>query len=242
MYKCIKCNKVFPTPSKLEVHKNRKNSCNEIKKKLECNICNVKFKCPFDQNKHENTTKHIYNIQQSNINNNVECDIKQAELNDKILILEKENNNLKTENNNLKTENNNLKTENNNLKIENNNLINQINILNISNQILKNNQKIHNSKEYIYILHCAQHINENIYKIGRTNNIIKRFNQYPKGSELLFTITCNNSKLIENNILDSLKNNSKYIHYKESGNEYFKCELEYLKMDIQNIINKYNEF
>ena len=115
---------------------------------------------------------------------------------------------------------------------------NEINILNKSNQLLKNNQKVHNFKEYIYIIHCAQHINENIYKIGRTNNIIKRFKQYPNGSELLFTITCNNSKLIENGIIQYLKNDSKYIHHKESGNEYFKCDLENLKIDIQNIINK----
>ena len=31
MYKCLKCNKDFPTPSKLEIHKNRKNPCNKKK-------------------------------------------------------------------------------------------------------------------------------------------------------------------------------------------------------------------
>lgn len=67
---------------------------------------------------------------------------------------------------------------------------------------------------------------------------MNRFKQYPNGSELLFTITCINSKLIEHNIIQYLKNNSKYIHHAESGNKYFKCDLENLKEDIQNIINE----
>ena len=37
MYKCIKCNKEFPSPSKLEIHKNRKTPCNTIKSELEIN-------------------------------------------------------------------------------------------------------------------------------------------------------------------------------------------------------------
>ena len=70
MYKCLKCNKDFPTPSKLEIHKNRKNPCNNKKEKLECDICKVKFICNAEKLRHENTKKHIYNIQQLHINGN----------------------------------------------------------------------------------------------------------------------------------------------------------------------------
>lgn len=70
MYKCIKCNKEFPSPSKLEIHKNRKTPCNTIKSELECSICKVKFIRPAEQIRHEKTQKHIYNIQQLHINGN----------------------------------------------------------------------------------------------------------------------------------------------------------------------------
>ena len=70
MYKCIKCNKEFPSPSKLEIHKNRKTPCNTIKSELECSICKVKFIRPAEQKRHEKTQKHIYNIQQLHINGN----------------------------------------------------------------------------------------------------------------------------------------------------------------------------
>ena len=67
MYKCLKCNKGFPTPSKLQTHKNRKNPCDYIKPNLECNLCNVAFKCIYDKLRHEKTKKHIYNINNSNV-------------------------------------------------------------------------------------------------------------------------------------------------------------------------------
>jgi hypothetical protein len=70
------------------------------------------------------------------------------------------------------------------------------------------------------------------------NNIINRHKQYLKGSELLFTITCKNSKLLEQNILNFLKENDKYIQVKTHGNEYFQCNLEILINDIYNIVNK----
>ena len=222
MYKCIKCNKEFKYESEFNRHINRKTNCNINNINLECIICKVKLTRAYDKLRHEKTKKHIYNI---NKNNN-----KDIEINNETNILNEKINNLENDNNLLKNDNNLLKKEIIKLKNENKSLIE-------SNQLLRNNQKIHIAKEYIYIIHCAQHINENIYKIGRTKNIINRFKQYPNGSELLFTITCNNSKLIENNIIQYLKNNINYIHYKESGNEYFKCNLENLKIDIQNIIN-----
>ena len=72
MYKCNKCNKEFPTPSKLQIHNTRKNPCNIPKKEYKCEICNVLFARPSHQKEHEKTKKHInnYNIH-INGNNNV---------------------------------------------------------------------------------------------------------------------------------------------------------------------------
>ena len=78
-YKCIKCNKYFNSPSKLERHKNIKNPCDKIKEDLKCTICNVKFARPKEKERHENTKKHItnYNIHINgnyniNVNGNVD--------------------------------------------------------------------------------------------------------------------------------------------------------------------------
>ena len=52
---------------------------------------------------------------------------------------------------------------------------------------------------YIYLLQEREFIktNENIYKIGMTTKLnFERFNQYPKGSVLLFQIICEDSKNI----------------------------------------------
>ena len=240
MYKCIKCNKEFKYESQFSRHKNRKNPCNK-KKEYNCNVCNVQFKCPYDKLRHEKTKKHILKVSIQGNKNQIDKSGIDVQTNKYQIIINKLNNEInKLENINNNLNNNITILEKEKLQLNNeiSNLTNKINILNKSNQLLKNNQKIHNIKEYIYIIHSAQHINENIYKIGRTKNISKRLKQYPNGSELLFTTTCNNSKLIENKIIHYLKNDSNYIHYKESGNEYFKCELENLKFDIQNIINK----
>ena len=50
--------------------------------------------------------------------------------------------------------------------------------------------------EYIYLIHLREFLTQNksIFKIGKTKQINeKRFNSYPKGSELKFLICCNNN-------------------------------------------------
>ncbi len=137
--------------------------------------------------------------------------------------------------------NNNLnknELENVELRENNLNLKNEIKSLKLENLELKSTNKLHNKLEYIYIIHPIQCINLNIYKIGRTNNIINRHKQYPKGSELLFTIPCDNSKILEQEILTYCKNNINYEQIKKYGNEYFKCDINLLISDIQNLILK----
>jgi len=64
-----------------------------------------------------------------------------------------------------------------------------------------------NKKEgYIYIIHEREFMVQckSVYKIGRTDNIIRRFSQYPKGSRLLFTYYVNDMIEIENVLKEKL--------------------------------------
>ncbi len=66
--------------------------------------------------------------------------------------------------------------------------------------------------QYIYLLREREFIKtkENIYKVGRTEKEnLKRFNQYPKGSELLFQMICNDCKSIEKKVLKKIVNRVK---------------------------------
>lgn len=82
---------------------------------------------------------------------------------------------------------------------------------------------------YIYIIHVREFKNagQNIFKIGRTIDIHKRFKQYPKGSQLIYTC------LVEHNIVHTetavkqlLKR--KCIQRKDIGLEYFEAEREFI--------------
>jgi hypothetical protein len=94
---------------------------------------------------------------------------------------------------------------------------------------------------YIYLLHTREFINaeKNIYKVGKTcKENLCRFNQYPKGSQLLLQTICSNCNICERKILKIF--NKKFIKAKEIGNEYF--EGDYLEMiDIINTVVK-NEY
>ena len=72
----------------------------------------------------------------------------------------------------------------------------------------------------IYIIQLREFIGTDKYKIGRSDsNHLIRVNQYPKGSILLFLLTCNNSSEIEKEIISDFK--TKYKHLTDYGNEYF---------------------
>ena len=79
-------------------------------------------------------------------------------------------------------------------------------------------------------------LEEEKYELNKENNItlINNINIIPK------CICCLNSKLVESKILNYLKTNVNYNLYKDAGNEYFQCDLENLKTDIQNIISNNN--
>jgi hypothetical protein len=107
-----------------------------------------------------------------------------------------------------------IKIENNN----NNNIIEEKNIIG-----------------YIYIIHEREFIKckENVYKIGRTEDIIKRIKKYPKNSCYCFTRQSNNMFIYENKLIKLFKDN--FIHQKDYGNEYFKGDI----YDMIKVINGY---
>lgn len=219
-HKCINCNKLFSSPSKLKRHKNRKKLCNQTNENLNCDVCNVKFKCNAEKKRHENTKKHITNI---NKENGLSLEETQQE----------ELNNLKEENTKLKEELNKLKESLENKELDNLNLKKE-------NKILKNSEKVEH-KDQIYIIHerTFVELNVNIYKIGRTNNIERRFKEYAKGSKLVFLIACKDSCESELKILNYLKNNSdKYIQEKDYGMEYFRCDLKELQRDVISLVEE----
>ena len=70
MNKCQLCNKIFPSKSKLDRHKNRKTPCNK-KEIYECVDCNQVFDFKSKIDIHNKTKKHIINITNNNITNNI---------------------------------------------------------------------------------------------------------------------------------------------------------------------------
>ena len=83
--------------------------------------------------------------------------------------------------------------------------------------------------QYLYLLQEREFIKtkEPVYKVGMTKKENhERFNQYPKGSVLLFQMICNNCKNMEKLVLKKFKETFK--HRKDLGNEYF--EGEYTSM------------
>ena len=74
MNNCVKCNKIFASPSKLDRHKNNKKSCNIQKQSHNCEICKSNFEHKSHLDIHNKTKKHINNynihVENLNINNN----------------------------------------------------------------------------------------------------------------------------------------------------------------------------
>lgn len=88
--------------------------------------------------------------------------------------------------------------------------------------------------DYIYIVHCEQHLHTNIYKIGRTSQQeFRRFNGYPKNSELLLYIHVNDSHAIELELLTLFK--EKYVQISSAGVEYFQGDVKEMVRDVVNI-------
>lgn len=95
---------------------------------------------------------------------------------------------------------------------------------------------------YIYLLQEREFIKtkENIYKAGMTKkNNFERFNQYPKGSVLLFQMICKNCNDVEKEVLKIFKEHFK--QRKDIGNEYFEGDYKEMIDIIYNIIKGESE-
>jgi hypothetical protein len=100
--------------------------------------------------------------------------------------------------------------------------------------------------QYIYLLQEREFIKtkEHVYKVGMTKKENhERFNQYPKGSVLLFQIICNNCKNMEKLVLKKFKETFK--QRKDIGNEYFEGEykvmIDIIYLTIKDELNIYEE-
>jgi hypothetical protein len=94
---------------------------------------------------------------------------------------------------------------------------------------------------YIYVLREREFImlKQDVYKIGRTKNFIRRFSQYPKNSEFIFVCKVIDDCKIETQILRILK--KKLKHRKDIGKEYFECEQNLLLEIVKKLTNSDNQ-
>ncbi len=105
-------------------------------------------------------------------------------------------------------------------------------------------ETIMTTTNYIYLLQEREFIKtkENIYKVGMTKKENhERFNQYPKGSVLLFQMICNDCKNVERHVVKKFKETFK--QRKDIGNEYFEgdyrnmIDVIYLTIKDENTEN-----
>lgn len=90
--------------------------------------------------------------------------------------------------------------------------------------------QFNNVVDYIYLIHTREAIraNENVYKIGRSNQMQnKRTNSYPPGSKLLLQTICNDSRQLEKALIIEFKKQFRQCSG-DYGTEYF--EGDHMKM------------
>jgi len=93
--------------------------------------------------------------------------------------------------------------------------------------------------EYIYLLREREFIrlSEETYKVGKTaQSRLKRFDQYPNGSEVVFFRCVKDCNKIENVIIQELKKSFKIM--KCYGSEYFNGDFYEMIYIINNVIDK----
>ena len=96
-----------------------------------------------------------------------------------------------------------------------------------------------NKSGYIYLIQLREFIrlNENIYKIGRTEQYdpLDRIKGYPKKSKVILIKQCLNDVKTELLLINIFKD--KYIQHTEYGREYFEGNYKDMVKDIEEIIN-----
>ncbi len=89
-------------------------------------------------------------------------------------------------------------------------------------------------KGYIYLIQVREFnkLNENTYKVGRTEDFNRQFSEYPKDSILLYSCIVNNALKLENLILPQFK--ISFIYKPCYGHEYF--QGDYTNMLIISLL------
>jgi hypothetical protein len=104
---------------------------------------------------------------------------------------------------------------------------------------------IQNSHAYIYLLQSGEYINTNIYKIGKTvqksddTRVLNRIKSYSQGTiiyNLYHIHNVNNINLVENEIIHNFRTKYRLV----TGREWFEGNIIQMKLDIDQIVNKYN--
>ena len=94
--------------------------------------------------------------------------------------------------------------------------------------------------EGLYLIHpytCKTN-NENVFKIGRSNNLYKRISTYDNGSICYLAIECLESQKNESKLIKLF--NTKYKNNKFYGKEYFEGDKDDMILTIKKYVrNKY---
>lgn len=93
----------------------------------------------------------------------------------------------------------------------------------------------------IYLIHVREFVrnDENIFKIGRSENLSNRAKSYPKGSYIILQIECSDIVNTESELLKIFK--EKFVQKAEIGREYFKGNKLKMVRIITEYINDHNE-
>jgi len=92
---------------------------------------------------------------------------------------------------------------------------------------------------YLIYPYACKSNNENVYKIGRSNNLYKRLSTYDNGSICYLAIECLDSKNNEAKLIKLF--NTKYKNNKFYGKEYFEGDKDdMIKIIEKFVVSKYN--
>ncbi len=86
-------------------------------------------------------------------------------------------------------------------------------------------RKVEKTEGFIYLLQDRESIrmNDNVFKVGKCEDIVNRFKKYPKGSKLLKYIQVSNRHVSEGLLLKMMRDRHEVA--KSYGNEYFYGDL-----------------
>jgi hypothetical protein len=75
---------------------------------------------------------------------------------------------------------------------------------------------------FVYVIHVREFLQQDVYKVGRTRDVFKRFKQYPRGSRLLYCQAVEDMFATETSFIRELR--SVAVLRKDIGTEYFEGE------------------